>query len=1027
MSSPGRQIRLLASAGALASGLLILVGGAFSADRTQSWRWQDPTTQDAGRELVATTRGSDHVVLAVTVDPLGHTLFVVSANGVKTQEAAAPSPSNGPLAAFVVGDGAPGEAIVGVARADVAHVLLRSADGAARELPLNGDGAFAVSDAASGAQLEALAADGSTIGRIELPSTTPTCGGVLEPCKAAAPLSADRTMSTLGSAVPLYAVLESQSHGRYVDDLTRLDPATLNPVGARLRIGSLGTGPGVGAIALSPDQGRLAVAGTRGGQIAIVDLGSLRVTRRINTRSGMNVRSLAWLDNDQLALVGQQMGGSYKQMVAGRWLIRVRLSRGSVVAMTLPNKAVLRYSQRAGSRLISVLAPNDFHDPHRTVVAIDADGRTFVVPVVLPAPRPELLEDLPVASADGSHLYFVRTGGQVVDLDIAAGKTQVHQVSTPADASASTPQVSTLSADALGNGLVVSGAFTLDRGGRRFVRNGVYRIDTTGWNATTLDRTSSSFLVYGYRVATFTNAPVLTVRLDPATGRIAPGAGVNVYDGASGQRIYHVFGTRSFNIVRLIDGYGHALRSRPGPGVPYGFLDDRFNSKTGAPDGQSRPPLNGLRLIYRGSPDIQEPGAAAIALASVRPAATARIRPAATARRPGYTISNRGRAVPSRGNRNLFEGHGYQLFLLGTAGGRAFYRIQLTPHYTCWGSGPGQTIGKIGTSACSALVGAYPLQLDDTVVQLRRGQTVPRYLHVAGIAVDQAASVALQDPAGATLKTARVENNLFSIPAPYPHGLSRIVALDANGKALPPHPDWGEHQTPPPDLFGPRTAKVAPAQLGTVVQRGEAKGVVVSADQEGVVLFDTRSMLAAARRALAGHQAWFACFQIDGQNVRRIRSGGISAPLAPVVSFKIKGLKPRYDGCEAGGSYGHHWHDQYGPHSTIEVPLTAHGNRYFEDRATARDLSEFVRSAKTQALRRKTGAQLKSAVRRVYGVEVSFLTSSSASAAPGRVGIWNRGSRTIFSERSQLGDRFYVEFDNGKLTHENVRGLAFVF
>jgi hypothetical protein len=41
--------------------------------------------------------------------------------------------------------------------------------------------------------------------------------------------------------------------------------------------------------------------------------------------------------------------------------------------------------------------------------------------------------------------------------------------------------------------------------------------------------------------------------------------------------------------------------------------------------------------------------------------------------------------------------------------------------------------------------------------------------------------------------------------------------------------------------------------------------------------------------------------------------------------------------------------------------------------------------------------------------------------------VWSRGTRTIFSEVSHLGDRFYVEFDNGKLVKQNVRGLALVF
>ncbi len=255
----------------------------------------------------------------------------------------------------------------------------------------------------------------------------------------------------------------------------------------------------------------------------------------------------------------------------------------------------------------------------------------------------------------------------------------------------------------------------------------------------------------------------------------------------------------------------------------------------------------------------------------------------------------------------------------------------------------------------------------------------------------------------------------------------RAVPLDANGKPLAPHPEWGQHETPPPNFLGPRGVKISPSQLGTVAQRGEARGVTVSADQKGVVVFDARSINPAARRALVGRIAWFACIQIDGQNVRHNRSAGISAPLAAQVAFKTVGIKPRYDGCEAGGSYGHRWHDQYGPHSTLEIPLTARGERYFEDRATARDLAAFVRSKKTQTIRRKLGLALIDAIHQTYGNQVVRLTTSSASAPPGHVGVWTRRAKTIFSERSHLGDRLYVELNNGKITGQNVRGLAFVF
>jgi hypothetical protein len=55
------------------------------------------------------------------------------------------------------------------------------------------------------------------------------------------------------------------------------------------------------------------------------------------------------------------------------------------------------------------------------------------------------------------------------------------------------------------------------------------------------------------------------------------------------------------------------------------------------------------------------------------------------------------------------------------------------------------------------------------------------------------------------------------------------------------------------------------------------------------------------------------------------------------------------------------------------------------------------------------------------------LSSATASAPAGRVGVWASSTKTIISEQSGDRGRFYVEIDNGHITKENVRGLAFVF
>ena len=196
-----------------------------------------------------------------------------------------------------------------------------------------------------------------------------------------------------------------------------------------------------------------------------------------------------------------------------------------------------------------------------------------------------------------------------------------------------------------------------------------------------------------------------------------------------------------------------------------------------------------------------------------------------------YTISNRGRPVtarPSSGLQRLFTGIRYRLYLLATRNGRAFYRVQVTPRFTCWAAGKASRIGEIGALACPNLVGTYPLQFEDVAYGAHLPSTRPRILRAGGIAVDQAASVALLDRWGRQVALVPVVNNVYSFPGPFPKsaGFARI-ALDASGNRLGPRPGY-RHQTPPPGIFGPRATRIDPAQLRDVVQRGASEGVTVS-------------------------------------------------------------------------------------------------------------------------------------------------------------------------------------------------------
>lgn len=334
---------------------------------------------------------------------------------------------------------------------------------------------------------------------------------------------------------------------------------------------------------------------------------------------------------------------------------------------------------------------------------------------------------------------------------------------------------------------------------------------------------------------------------------------------------------------------------------------------------------------------------------------------------------------------------------------------------------------------CPMLVGAYALQLEDAVFRgpvtskpgVRRG--AGQLVRAGGIAADQVAAVAVVDEAGNEVELTAVVNNVFTFHGPFPKGFLRLAAFDGQGNRLEPRPAQGEHQAPPPGLFGPRVSRVKPTRLGVVAQRGSSEGVTVSVGRNATVVFEGAARDDLTARALQRGRVGFHCFVVTGQNLRNTKGTWIYARWRPPVAFRVNGLEPPFDGCDIQGTYGHRWRDRYGTHSLVEVSFTDRGRRYFADRATARDLALFVRSRTTRELRKLTGPPLIAALRRAYGDKITILASSDRFAPIGQVGVYVDGPRTVFSERSSIGHRLYVELENGRIVDENLRGLAFVF
>ena len=1049
-----RRIAAMVAVLAFAAAGLLSATGAGSGARSASWTWSVGVPGDALTAATPAAGTADLRQLAAVGDFAllasernGELVVGAAVSGQTDDTQLAPlreAAAGEPLLAYTAAtpDNAQ-QQLVGVARADIDQVDATLADGRVQTLPLNQWRGFAYSaaDAADAVVSIVGYSAGSSVGALRLPQTaaqTQTGGGGTQ-------------------SAPVYGLFRAFLVGPTAV-LSRVNARTLQPTGPRLQLHS----EGAGGFALAPDGRELALVASTAAHpawLVIVNLATMRIARTLPAGDAKTIRGLSWTQPDRLLVLQQLMKGPYQRNVARRTVAAINPATGARVGTsTLTNKLSLRGSVSTPSGLVLLLGSSGLHGGEMQLVLIRPDGRAETQQLPVGTRKGVTLGAVLTASSTNGHAYVAVAGGVVFDLDLTSMNLTRHLVTAPPAAAKVPPPIGFLQAQTLANNLVVAGMFATRTAP---VAQGVVMIDTTAWTARLLDASASRFSVLGNRLLTYG----LTTRAHLSPPSLWVGHGLTLYD-QTGKRLAHLYGSRRFQNIELTPGFGHVLYNgnsttvpKPGKRYPPGRMyytgpNDQLvfgltngGSLGGGTISRGRPPLGPPLLLFRGSADVGESAdrltslavpaqpARATAAASATAAPTAPAPATTTAAATSttrYTVSNRGHQVAAKQARGGLFDHTYKLFLLGTRGGTAFYRVQLTAHFTCWGSGKDSRVGDLGSLGCPNLVGAYPLQNEDTAIRMAPGSnTSEEYLRIDGIAVDQAKSMALIDSSGKQLATTPVVNNLYAFPGPYPKTFPagvRVVALDANGEELKAHPEWGQHQTPPNGLFGPRATRVEPTKIGRIVQHATAEGVEISVGDNSVVVFDGSNIDAQRQRLVGGSRIGFDCFQISGNNVRKTRVAGISHQWQQSVAFKILGyIKGTIDGCEIQGSYGHRWRDQYGTHSAIEVPLTARGRRYFEDRAAARDLALFVRSQKTQQVRKLTGSELLAAVRRVYGDRVAVLTTKTANTPAGTVGVRVAGDRTTFTETSSVGVRFYVQLENGKINKENVRGLAFVF
>jgi hypothetical protein len=266
-------------------------------------------------------------------------------------------------------------------------------------------------------------------------------------------------------------------------------------------------------------------------------------------------------------------------------------------------------------------------------------------------------------------------------------------------------------------------------------------------------------------------------------------------------------------------------------------------------------------------------------------------------------------------------------------------------------------------------------------------------------------------------------------------GPRSVVARAADGTIIHRDGDFryegpGVTQGPPPVSSTPagRNLPTAPpVPPSAPIKKATDHGATIIVGENGAALFDSTQLDPEIRRLLANHSAGFGCFRIATQyGATYARGYAIAGRFADKVGVRFNNLGP-LDGCEIQGSYGHRWPDKLGSHSAVEFAFTTRAQRYFSDRAAARDLALFVRTKEMQRIRRLDPAALTQELASRYSGQIVALTGQEARPPAGKIGYWIGPEQTVFSRISDTGRRLYVEIKDGRIDRHNLEKLAKVF